>query len=252
MSEPKSWLEEGAPQDIERLVRAARQELPDERAPGRILTALGVGLGAASITGGAGAASTAAAANGAALITGSSLLKWGALGVTLGTLAVGAVTVARDGLLSAPTRSTQPVEPRPSASRPAPLSAEQHTTEPTPRASVAEAVKPRSERGRSPDAAPASVLPLDAETLAEEVKSVDRARAALAKGRAAETLAALDDYDRRFQDRRFAPEALYLRMEALESLGRTAEARATAEHLVARYPKSPQAARAEAVLAKNP
>jgi outer membrane protein assembly factor BamD (BamD/ComL family) len=81
---------------------------------------------------------------------------------------------------------------------------------------------------------------------------MDTARAALAAGRAAETLAVLDEYERRFRERRFAPEALYLRMEALVSLGQTAEAREAAERLLLSYPQSPHGARARFIVSKNP
>ena len=94
-------------------------------------------------------------------------------------------------------------------------------------------------------------VPLDAERLAEEVRAVDRARSALAEGRAAETLSALDEYDARFVGRKFAPEALYLRMQALLSLGRKADARSTAERLVRAFPKSPHTARARRVLSET-
>jgi hypothetical protein len=84
------------------------------------------------------------------------------------------------------------------------------------------------------------------------VKSIDRARAALAAGNPAQALAVLDDYERVFRKRGFGPEALYLRMEAWASLGRTAETRAAAERLLASYPNSLHTARARAVLSKNP
>jgi hypothetical protein len=96
-----------------------------------------------------------------------------------------------------------------------------------------------------------SGIVIDAETLAQEVRSVDQARAALAAGRAAAALTALDEYERRYSKRRFAPEALYLRMEALVSLERNTEARAVAERLLARYPMSPQGARAREVLSHH-
>jgi outer membrane protein assembly factor BamD (BamD/ComL family) len=94
--------------------------------------------------------------------------------------------------------------------------------------------------------------PIDADTLAAEVKSIDSARSALAAGKAAQALAVLDDYERLFRKRGFAPEALYLRMEACAALGRTAEARVAAERLLASYPNSLHSARARAVLSKNP
>ncbi len=99
-------------------------------------------------------------------------------------------------------------------------------------------------------AAPANeaAAPMDAERLAEEVALVDRARGALARGDARGTLGALDDYDARFTPRKFVPEALYLRMEALLRLGQTSAARAVAERLATNYPSSPNAARARQVL----
>jgi hypothetical protein len=100
--------------------------------------------------------------------------------------------------------------------------------------------------------APAPGLPLEAETLAEEVRSVDRARASLAAGRPHQALALLDEYERRFRARGFAPEALYLRMEALTALGQNAAAISAAERLLASYPNSPQGARARVLLSKNP
>jgi hypothetical protein len=59
---------------------------------------------------------------------------------------------------------------------------------------------------------------------------------------------ALDVYDAAFPERRFAPEALYLRMEALGRLGDVAGRRAVAERLLATFPRAPQSARAKMVL----
>lgn len=101
---------------------------------------------------------------------------------------------------------------------------------------------------KAPSAPNAANGAIDAERLAEEVALVDRARAALARGDAQATLGALDDYDARFSPRRFAPEALYLRMEALLRLGQTSAARAVAARLAKAYPSSPNAARARQVL----
>jgi hypothetical protein len=89
---------------------------------------------------------------------------------------------------------------------------------------------------------------ISAERLAEEVRIVDRARAALAAGRAADALAALDEYDAQGTGRRFVPETLYLRMEALLRLGQRDAARRVAERLAVAHPNAPQAARARAVL----
>ena len=258
MSEPKRWLDEGAPRDIEQLMRAAQAEQPDEASLGRTLTALGIGLGVASIAAGAQAAGTTASAGGAAhvtVITGGLLAKWAGLGATLGTLAAGAATIARD----APHATEPPPSSLREQQRPGtkPLLSVLDHSKPTPveQSSSASAATSRAAPPVARAAPPSALTPevsLDAETLAEEVRSMDRARTTLAAGRAAETLSVLDEYERRFRERRFAPEALYLRMEAFVSLGQTAQARATAERLLASYPKSPHGARARVILSKNP
>jgi TolA-binding protein len=263
MSEPKRWLDEGAPRDIEHLLHAAQAEQPDETSLAKTLAALGIGLGMISIGASAQAAAATVSAGGAAhatvSITGGLLVKWAALGATLGTLAAGAATIARDAprVTQTPAPSVgspERAEPNdvpavtdrfiPDRSKPEPIEQGSSSSADVSRAA------PTVARGAAATALP-SAVPLEAETLAEEVRIMDRARAMLAAGRAAETLAVLDEYQRRFPERRFAPEALYLRMEAFVSLGRTAEARAAAESLLARYPNSPHGARARVVLSDN-
>jgi hypothetical protein len=279
MSEPKRWLDQGAPRDLERLVRAAQAEHPDAASLGRTLAAVGVGLGATSVAAGA-SAGTAAGVGGTAKVTlpltGSLFAKWTALGVTVATLAVGAATVATEApptarapatsvvltarpLAGATQATAQPLMAPPDAGEVTPHAPPANTSpDATPVASTAdrprEATKtpPAAPRPTAPADVPASGAPLDAETLAAEVQSIDRARAALATGQATQTLAVLDEYERRFRHRGFAPEALYLRMEAWTALGRTAEARAAAERLLASYPNSLHGTRARAVLSKNP
>jgi hypothetical protein len=253
MTEPKRWLEEGAPRDIEHLVRAAQSEHPGDASLRRTLTALGVGLGASSVTAGAAAAGAAAGAN-TVTITVGLLAKWTAVGATLGTLTAGAATLARDvpRIAQRAPSSVSPAPARLDSEQATPLVSESSVKDAWTMASVPVPAIALPHK-RTVTAAPsAAAVPLDAETLAEEVKSVDGARAALAAGQAARALSLLDEYERRFDERRFAPEALYLRMEALVSLGRTAQARATAEHLLATYPNSPHGARARVVLSKNP
>jgi hypothetical protein len=275
MSEPKRWLEEGAPRDVEQLFRAAQSEQPDVASLARTLTALGVGLATASVAPAAGAATAKLASP----LTGGLLVKWGAVGVTLGALAAGAATITRDAPPAArapnsahgaapsvgaraPAPASDPSgSPREAPDAPAPFAVEAGpfssarapvTVPPAARTPVKPGPALGAPRRVAPAAAAAAATPLDAETLADEVKSVERARAALAAGRAAESLSRLDDYERRFPEQRFGPEALYLRMEALVSLGRTAHARSAATRLLAQYPNTPQSARALAMLSKNP
>jgi hypothetical protein len=180
--------------------------------------------------------------------------KW----VVLSVAAVGAGTAAVN-------RASTPTEQRPAAvsavapADPAPVAVVDRVAPPvvatapaleTEEARTVARVKPVAPSPRTA-IAPEVEAPIDAERLAEEVRAVDRARSALAGGRAMESLAALDEYEARFGGRKFAPEALYLRMQALLSLGRRAEARSAAERLVRVFPKSPHTARARRVLSET-
>jgi hypothetical protein len=276
MTNPKHWVDDGAPRNVEHLLRAAQAERPDEASLARSLSAVGVGLGVTSAAAGAKAAGTAASLGGTAQatlpITAAVLAKWTALVATVATVAFGAAEVATDlsshrgQAPSASVRLPARTRPSPNSLPPsssvlgAPVVAQRSPSEEAAPAAPHSEV-PRETRAAAPaSAAPPEAGPataassgaVDADTLAEEVKSVDRARAALARGEAAQTLLVLDDYERRFRRRGFAPEALYLRMEAYSSLGRLAEARATAERLLGSYPNSLHGARARILLSKEP
>jgi hypothetical protein len=277
MTNPKRWVDDGAPRNVEHLLRAAQAERPDEASLARSLSAVGVGLGVTSAAAGAKAAGTAASLGGTAKatlpITGAVLAKWTALVATVATVAFGAAEVATDlsshrgQAPSASVRLPARTRPSPNSLPPsssvlgAPVVAQRSPSEEAAPAAPNSEV-PRETRAAAPasaaqpEAGPATPAAssgaVDADTLAEEVKSVDRARAALARGEAAQTLLVLDDYERRFRTRGFAPEALYLRMEAYSSLGRLAEARATAERLLGSYPNSLHGARARTLLSKEP
>lgn len=277
MSEPKRWLDQGAPRDVEQLFRAAQEERPDKGSLGRSLASVGVGLGATHVAASAKAAGTAASVAGttkvAVPLLGGVFAKWAVLGTLGGTLAVGVAEIA--------TEASRPVAPSPSprtsarfqpsrvppdastlraapnapetrpaaAASPAPVGSTAMTAAPS---ASRLALSARNHAAPFPTPADAASAAIDADTLAAEVESIDRARSALAAGKAAQALVVLDDYERLFRRRGFAPEALYLRMEACASLGRTAEARAAAERLLASYPDSLHSARARALVSKNP
>jgi outer membrane protein assembly factor BamD (BamD/ComL family) len=84
--------------------------------------------------------------------------------------------------------------------------------------------------------------------LAAEVAFIDRARAQLAAGQAEQGLLQLRRYEQEFPEARLLPEALFLRMETCERLGRSGDARAAARRLVEGFPKSPHATRARKLL----
>jgi hypothetical protein len=270
MTEPKRWIDEGPPEAIGRLLEAAASEKPAEASVTRTLGVLGVGVGVAGAASTAGA-STAGAALGVASVGKASgvfalgtFAKWAVLATAVTAAGVaGNVVMSREVAPSAARAPLAPVStavtaapkpPRP-PSELAPIapvvavapSAQPGEPEPPAVARVAPTTTPKTVT-RS---APVEEAPIDAERLAEEVALVDQARGALARGDAGAALRALDEYDARFSERRFAPEALYLRMESLLRLGKSEAARAVAERLAKRFPSSPHTARARQVLTQT-
>jgi TolA-binding protein len=281
MTEPRRWIEEGPPQAIERLLNAAAAERPPEESMSRALTVLGVGIGTASAASAAGATTAggaAAASTGKAtsVFAASALVKWGLVAGAVTAVGVTgrAVVIAKSEQVSAPlvlaasapkARALAPLSRTPVV-LPVPAPEPAPTVEVVPVPGPAEpmpavpsephaVVPPHAAPAPAPVAAPAVAAPeapMDAERLAEEVALVDQARGALARGDGAAAIAALDEYEARFTQRKFVPEALYLRMESLRKLGRTGAAQAVAQRLVAGYPKSPHPARARQVLETIP
>jgi hypothetical protein len=287
MTDPKRWIDDGAPEDVRELLEAASREQPRRGSTERALTALGASgalaaarsAGAAPAVKGAGAV---LAGKGAITSAPAALaIKWGLLGVvtalaTAGTAAVvwknarpaATQEVARSSVApaSAP-RATAVVpsiesqgapsqESTPAREIAPPLHSEPSTPAPAARAPLA-----RSEALEPARAIPAEHAALAAEpasheaaaretapALAGEVAVIDEARADLRRGDLAGVLATLNAYDSRFAVRRLEPEALYLRMEALGRQGDTEGRRKVAERLLAEFPGAPQAARARAVL----
>jgi hypothetical protein len=239
MTELKRWLEDGAPPEVDKLLRAARAETPRRSSLQRTLLSLGV-TGLATTAG----AKTVA---GAVAIT----LKWVAVGALGGSVVMGTVAGIRQlaGPSPAPSVSVQSVS-RPGVSpRPA-----------EPRHDIPQPARPEA----SPEAKGKStgVLPLASRApepgsaidrrLSEEIGVIDRARASLNAGDPGGALRVLDDYDRRFSDPHLAPEALYLRMEARTRLGDRAGAEQAAREILNRYPGGPQVGRAEELLRSEP
>ena len=78
---------------------------------------------------------------------------------------------------------------------------------------------------------------------------IDAARAAVKGGSSERALVLLRRYDSSYPGGAFRPEALALRIEALDQDGRRAEAQALARDFLARYPHSPVAERVARVAA---
>lgn len=251
MTEPKRWVDDGAPITIERMLRAAADEQPSEISLDRTLGA--VGVGAAVLTSTSASAAVGSAVKTASATAGSWFTKWTLLGLVLSS-AVGVATGVSIVRHEAPRPASPLAQRRATALHISETRAQEQRQPATP--PVETTVQPVSvpEQPRAYKTAPSAepetaVDPADG--MAEETKCVDRARNAAAAGNPAATLAALDDYERRYPVRRFAPEALYLRMTALTAQGRVAEARQVAAHLLEAYPRSAQAGLAKSILGRT-
>ena len=254
MTELKRWTEDGAPESIARLLEAASNERPTQASLAKSLSAATLGIG--TLAG-------SSAASGAALgVTTKATLFGGAMWIKTGVFVAGVAVTATGGVFVASSSEPSAARPAESASRaidstpapPAPPAPEASRVLEPPAAVTAPAVSAPvpAPAQRSPGAAKLALeeaTPIeDADQLADEVRWVDDARAALAGGRGEEALRLLDSYDQRYRPRGFAPESLYLRMRALVSLGRGEEARAVASRLARSYPATTQAARARELL----
>jgi hypothetical protein len=131
-----------------------------------------------------------------------------------------------------------------------------------PRAPVAEPSSPAAppvplaESPRPPTSAPARAAPQPtpptaspaARSLGDELRLLEDARSALARGRAADALAGLDRHALEFSRARLGHEATLLRIETLSAMGRGAEAVELARRFVGEEPDSPLADRARSFL----
>jgi hypothetical protein len=263
MTDVKRWVEDGASESVRELLSAAREERPAEAGVQRTLVALGLGSAVATTAshaaGSAGAATLAKGAAGATTL--AVVTKWGAIGALCAVTTFGAVQVASKALAPsavatsvAPSSATEKARSM-GAKAPQPVTATEATPEPNTELEVSTPSSPAAAARSAKVPAAAAERPppeqaqtaAEAERMLEEVRAIDRARSALARGDGRATLAALESYRSGFSERRFEPEALYLRMEALGRIGDTAGAKATAERLLAAYQNAPQAAKAKVV-----
>jgi len=280
MSEdPVRLFDDSGSELLKSLLSAAREEEPHQTALHRTLRAVGIGslviatastaIASGASVGGSTAAQgvTGAAALGSAKsLAGQTLLvviKWLGVGAVAGMLATSAIYAVSEPALPAPRAPQGVVEvtmpptttkARSAAAQPAPSGPEAHAqleahAEPEPAAQVAAAPRPVA----SPVAPAPQPLSVAAEVdpaaqLAAELALLDNARQALAAGSATRALRSLNDYDLRFEHPNLAPEALYLRLEALTLQGDKAGTEAVARRLLGSYPRGPHAARARSVL----
>jgi hypothetical protein len=229
-SDPKRLTVVGAT-DLERsLLHAARREKPSPEMTARMAAGLGISVGAA-IT--AASAPVAAAPVVAAKTT---LALWVPAGVIVAAVAAGVVGV----------RLSSKPEPAPvhAAAPAAPAIAAPPVDSPhvAPASSGARVEKIRRR-------APVAPAPVVAGDLRDQIALIDAARAAVKGGSSERALVLLRRYDSSYPGGAFRPEALALRIEALDQDGRRAEAQALARDFLVRYPHSPVAERVARVAA---
>ena len=233
-SDPKRLTVVGAT-DLERtLLQAARHERPSPEMMARMAAGLGISVGVA-IT----AASSPVAA--APIVAAKTTLGlWMPAGVIVAAVAAGVVGVRV---------SARPEPPAVHAARPAtPMMAPPQVE--APHAVAASDARVVKIRRRSTSVTAPSPAPTSAGDLRDQIALLDAVRAAVKGGSSERALVLLRRYDATYPGGAFRPEALALRIEALDQDGRHAEAQALARDFLARYPQSPVAARVARIAGK--
>ena len=223
MKDPKLLGQEGATDFERRWLSAARAEEPPPELVNRIERALGLGPGAAAPQ--APREPQAPRVPAATAKGGLSALRIAGLSA----LGVGGAV----GLVLLLTRATPPTPP---VDRPPPIveSAPIVTAPP----SAAPAIAP------APDAPTADRRPPSKTgALGDEIALIDGARAALAAGSPGQALSLLERYRARHPHGMLLPEALAMRIEAIDRGGEHARARALGRAFLTEYPNSPLAQR---------
>ena len=223
--------------DLERrLLDAGARELPSVELTRKMQQALGLSIAASAMTAEAVKSSGTAAATAA---SGAPAFAWPAISVGVLALAVtGAVVGLRSTVshhaTSKPAVTAPAVVLGPAPMAPEPVAAPSPAT--TPRAVERSAALPSHARHH----AVAAATPSD---LRAEIALVDAARTAVTTGADDRALALLNRYDTSYRAGTFRPEVTALRIEALDHLGRTAQARMLAQRFIAAHPDSPLAGR---------
>jgi hypothetical protein len=231
-SDPKRLTVVGAT-DLERtLLQAARRERPSPELTRRMAAGLGISaaVAAAPVAAAPMVVAKATVASWVPATVLAAAVAAGVVGVSLSTKHAGSGGAAER---SAPAQTeTQVQTPAIVAPR-----AEEAPT-PADTASAPGLVEKRAERvhRRAPPPAPAA-------DLRDQIALIDAARTAVKTGATDRALALLRRYEANYPAGAFRPEALALRVEALDAGGHGAEARALAREFLARYPQSPVADR---------
>jgi TolA-binding protein len=177
-----------------------------------------------------------------------SLLGAAAVGVTVGVVAHRRADTARV-VAAVPAKALQPrVGESDPAERSAPVPLVQNAViDPSALPLIPTSVQggaASSARRASHSAANTDV----AASLLEQMALIDRARASLRAGDASHALQSVTEYRRKYPGGNFAPEALFLQMQASKQLGQATLATQAARELVERYPNAPNVSRARDLL----
>jgi TolA-binding protein len=237
-SDPKRLTVVGAT-DLERtLLQAARRDQPPPELTARMAAGLGISIGAA-VT----AASVPAAAA-PVMAAKTTVGAWLAAGAIAAAVTAGVVGVRLSARTEAPavkaSEAAAPAAVAPAAEDPVAPAA-------TNRGTRVERPRHRPVAAPSPAVAPARG---DEGDLRDQIALIDAARTAVKAGASERALVLLRRYDATYPGGAFRPEALALRIEALDQDGRQTEARALARDFLARYPQSPVADRVTRVAGK--
>lgn len=277
MNEPKRWLKDGAPAQYAVLFGAARSEQPSAASLKGALVAAGMVTGTAMAAGAATPASAATlvsvgggAGKGLALV--STKLIAASL-ICAGTITTAALVVKLHPRASVPAPSVASVQVSArslAASSPSlqaqsvPQAAE---SEPLVQAPAipelgAKTVLPELDTKPVPPHATASVefkqvvapavvqeqVTQASHSVLDEMALIDAARASLRAGQPAAALRNASAYNQAFPGGRFAPEALFLLMQANKQLGNAQAAEIAAREMVRRFPNGPHVARARELI----
>jgi len=221
MKDPKLFVHEGASDFEKRWLSAARVEEPPPDVVRKIETALGLGAVGVVVSAPAAKAATSAARGGLSALRIAGLSALGVGG------AVGLVLLLSSRSAAPPPAPERPLAPETTPIAPAGIGAAQPAAPP--------AIAPAADTEQATAPGPG--------TLRDEIALIDGARRALAAGSPAQALSLLDRYRARHPHGTLLPEALAMRIEAIDRSGDHARARALARAFLAEHPNSPLAQR---------
>lgn len=261
MSDPERRVD-----DFEQTLLASAKDdglRPDRKAAMALALGIGAGATVAGVASVAKAAGAAGAATKAKVAASAIVMKWLAVAAVGGAVVASATVLRRAsepatvelGTAAPPSAiALARVAPHPAgvAAAAAPAESAAAIESPAPIETAPLIARPVIARSvvatgaANPAAAPASP------TLADEQRTIERARAALAEGDVVAARRALDEHDATFANGAFAAESELLRIDARARAGDHEGAARAAREALARSPASPYAARLRALAAEAP